>query len=162
MELPSGAKVIHTDYIDAHQMGFPRRKPDPRGKIPEVTEDADADWKVPFPLSDGSGGETEDEAPGRDDGEHEHVEEPHIEGSSRYPSWLQRLPHEMDNKYAGCNTLTARKGQPTRQLRVNSHHGVVQALRIRNPDDGSSESELDDSTLKDHAGNYELSRDAAF
>jgi hypothetical protein len=67
----------------------------------------------------------------------------------------------MDNKYAGCNPHAARKGRPARRMRSDTHNGVVQGLAIRDPDVGSSESDLEEETLKDHAGNIEMLRDAA-
>ena len=47
-------------------------------------------------------------------------------------------------------------------MRADTHNGEVQRLAVRDPDVGSSESELEQETLKDHAGNIEMLRDAAF
>jgi hypothetical protein len=46
-------------------------------------------------------------------------------------------------------------------MRADTHNGEVQRLAVRDPDNGSSESELEEETLKDHAGNIEMLRDAA-
>jgi hypothetical protein len=46
-------------------------------------------------------------------------------------------------------------------MRADTHNGEVQRLAIRDPDVGSSESDLEEETLKDHAGNIEMLRDGA-
>ena len=123
----SMAQVIHTPYVDDTQLNFPRRKADPRGRKPEVI-DTDADWEMPFPLSDGSDGCAEDMPPDAEQSEEEFTdtEQPVIEGSSHFPPWLQRAPYEMDNRFAGCNPHAARKGRPARRMRADTHNGEVQ------------------------------------
>ena len=46
-------------------------------------------------------------------------------------------------------------------MRADTHNGEVQRLAIRDPEAASSESELDQETLHDHAGNIEMLRDGA-
>ena len=46
-------------------------------------------------------------------------------------------------------------------MRADTHNGEVQRIAIRDPEDASSESELDQDTLHDHVGNIELMRDGA-
>ncbi len=53
----------YQDEVDPQRLGFPRRKADHRGLKPVVTEATAENWKVPFPLSDGLGGEPEDSGP---------------------------------------------------------------------------------------------------
>ena len=46
-------------------------------------------------------------------------------------------------------------------MRADTHNGEVQRLAIHDPEAASSESELDQDTLHDHAGNIELMRDGS-
>ncbi len=158
----------YQDDAAPRQLGFPRQDADPRGRKPVINEATAADRKVSFPLSDGSDGEHKDKAPDfyddQSDAERpdaDEADEPLHEGSSRSPPWLQRAPYELDNKFSGCNPHAARKGRPTRRMRADTHNGEVQRLAVRNPDEASSESELEEETLRDSAGNIEMLRDAA-
>jgi hypothetical protein len=105
--------VNHQYQDDPQELGFAQQKPDPRGEKPTVTEATAENWKVPFPLSDGSNGEPEDKEPPLFNdplSDQSDTEEPLHEGSSHSPPWLQRSPLELDGQLASCNPHAARKG----------------------------------------------------
>jgi hypothetical protein len=145
------ADAVYQDEMDPQHLGFPRQKADRPGRKPVVTEATAENWKVPFPLSDGSDGEPEDKEPPLYD-DHSDAD---LTDADEAKEPLQ------EGKFSGCNHHAARKGRPTRRMRGDTHNGEVQRLPARNPDDASSESDLDEATLNDQAGNIEMLRDAA-
>ncbi len=128
---------VYQDEMDPQELGFPRQKSDPRGLNPVVIAATPDNWKVPFPLTDGSDGEAQDKVPTLHDDSDPDDADPNdadfeaervYDGSSHFPPWLQRFPNELDGPLAGCNPHAARKGRPTRRLRRDTHNGQMQRL----------------------------------